>query len=594
MIKTMLIAPYSGMAESVKQIKLPDDFHVDIEVANLEDALQLADSVEDQGYDLIISRGGTAAMIQEKVSIPVIHIDISGYDMLRVFTLIQDTNHSVALVGFENICRGAKTLSSILEYEIEMFTISHRNQVRSQLEELKRLGYTIVIGDVVTVEEAQKLGIRGILITSGKEAILDAFDEGRRQYQLLKRAHARVSRYHQILQSLPPNIILVNKKCEIEFSNLSTENDEITNEIIEYKQINQLVWKVLKEKKPYWESIETNKYNIDMQIFPIKQDDSLIGIYIQALKRVEELSPVKLISRVVHTPIIGDSSYSESVRETINQFAKVNERILISGEQATGKMTIAKSIHFTKFGQDNPMLVVDCSLITQEGIQHLVEKVQMMDKGTIIFEKIDSLPLQKQEQLCNFVQNTPNTVQIISLSEQYLESLLHNQLFNSDLYQLVSMLTFYTKPLRERKEDIAAFTSYFLSEFHTHSGNETLGIRKSSIEMLKEFDWSGNLNELKRRLKELSIKATGYYINEDHVHELSVREDRQKMNECMNQENFISITGTLEEIEQQIIQKVYEEENRNQTKTAKRLGINRTTLWRKLNNTSVRESIDKK
>lgn len=585
MIKTMLIAPYSGMAESVKQIKLPDDFHVDIEVANLEDALQLANSVEDQGYDLIISRGGTAAMIQEKVSIPVIHIDISGYDMLRVFTLIQDTHHRVALVGFENICRGAKTLSSILEYEIEMFTISHRNQVRSQLEELKRLGYNIVIGDVVTVEEAQKLGIRGILITSGKEAILDAFDEGRRQYQLLKRAHARVSRYHRILQSIPPNIFLVNKDCEIEFSNLSSEYDEITNEIIEYKQINQLVLKVLKEKKPYWESIETQKYNIDMQIFPIKQDDSLIGIYVQALKRIENISSVVMISRVIHIPIIGDSPYSETVRETVNQFAKANESILISGEQATGKMTIAKAIHFTKFGQDNPMLVVDCSSINQEGIQNLVEKVQMIQQGTIIFRKIDHLPLQEQEQLCNLVQNTPNSFQIISLSEQNLESMLQDQLFNSDLYHLISALSFYTKPLRERKEDIAAFISYFLSEFHTHSGNETLGIRKSSIDMLKEFEWNGNLGELKSRVKELSIKATGYYINEDHIHELLVRKDKQKKNEFMNRDNLISIKGTLEEIEQQIIRKVYEEENRNQTKTAKRLGINRTTLWRKLNNT---------
>ncbi|BAC12966.1 transcriptional regulator (sigma-L-dependent) [Oceanobacillus iheyensis HTE831] len=584
MIKTMLIAPYSGMAESVKQLKLPEDFQVDIEIANLEDAIQLAKSVEDQGYDLIISRGGTAAMIQEKVSIPVIHIDISGYDMLRVFTLIQDTHHRVALVGFENISRGAKTLSSILEYEIEMFTISHRDQVRSQLEELKRLGYTIVIGDVVTVEEAQKLGIRGILITSGKEAILDAFDEGRRQYQLLKRAHARVSRYHQILQSIPSNIILVNKESKIEFSNLSSEYDELVNEIIESKEINQLVVKVFKEKRSYWKTIETKKFNIDMQIFPIKQDNSLIGIYIQALNKLEDISSIKMTSKVVHVPIIGDSPYAETLRETVHQFAQANENILITGEQSTGKMTIAKAIHFATFGQDAPMLVVDCSSI-KEGIQNLVEKVQMIQHGTIVFKEIDRLSIKEQELLVNLVQNTPSSFQIISLSEQDLDSMLEAELFNSDLYHLISELSFYTKPLRERKEDIAAFISYFLSEFHTHSGNETLGIRKSSIDMLKEFEWHGNLGELQRRVKELSIKATGYYINEDHIIELSERKDKQKKNDLMDRDNYISIKGTLEEIEQAIIHKVYEDENRNQTKTAKRLGINRTTLWRKLNNT---------
>jgi len=80
-MKVLLIAPYQGLAELAKKIRLEQGLDLDVEVGNLEEGVKIAKKAVNNGYDVIISRGGTAQMIQREVLIPVAHINISGYDM---------------------------------------------------------------------------------------------------------------------------------------------------------------------------------------------------------------------------------------------------------------------------------------------------------------------------------------------------------------------------------------------------------------------------------------------------------------------------------------------------------------------------------
>src|SRR5690625_815760 len=141
-MKTLFIAPYSGLAEIAKKMDIQDDIDLDITIANLEEGVQAAELAEKQGYEVIISRGGTATMIQNHVSIPVVHIDISGYDMLRVFTLIRGIKEGVALVGFANISQGAATICNILEYDVKMVTIKSRRS-EEHTSELQSRGHLV-------------------------------------------------------------------------------------------------------------------------------------------------------------------------------------------------------------------------------------------------------------------------------------------------------------------------------------------------------------------------------------------------------------------------------------------------------------------
>ncbi|WP_068675150.1 sigma-54-dependent Fis family transcriptional regulator [Oceanobacillus sp. Castelsardo] len=576
MIKALFIAPYTGLAETVKKTDIPDDFDIDIEIANLEDAIDIAERAEKDGYDLIISRGGTASMIEEVVSIPVIHVDISGYDMLRVFTFIREMNDGVALVGFENITRSAETLFNIMEYDVRMVTVKSRDDVTPTLEKLKNEGFTVVLGDTITIQEAEKIGLRGILITSGKEAIMDAYDEARRLYRLFKGVTRQVNEYHHILHSLPFPFVFVNNEKEI-----LEKNSLFHNELLQHDVIIPDVWKVVKRVlesgQSEWAEIDRESKGYVIQVFPV-EEKKMAGMIVHSSFPKLDNKSYQINHSPVRLPIIGDSRQAEGLRNHLNKFALTDDSILIIGEAGTGKSTVAQAIHFERFGQDYPIVSLGGSRLNDLNWEELNRTLYKIQKGTLLFKNIEELSKQTQHELLELLHQKPNEIKVITLVSHSLDSEVQKGQFHKELYNKLSNLPLHLTPLRERKEDIATFVHYFLSDFHAESGNETLGMKKEAMDYLKQFDWPGNFNQLKNVINELSLTTSDFYIELNHVKEvLSHLETGDTFEET------VLHNRTLKEIEQEIIKKVLEEENHNQTKAAKRLGINRTTLWRKLN-----------
>ncbi len=585
MIKILLIAPYTGMTQVVKQLDIPKDFQLDIKVANLEESISLARKAEDEGYDLIISRGGTASLVEKNVSIPVIHIDITGYDMLRVFTLIRGAQNTVAFIGFENICRGARTLNDILDYDVKMFTIHKRDEVRLLLNKLKNENYEIVIGDVVTVEEAQKIGLRGFLITSGKEAIFDAFDEARRTYHMFQKVSYKTDQYLQILQSLPTDIIVINQQEKVLFNNLSPNKERIVKKLLYDKELRKNIHQALSLNEKQWAHISSEKEDFELQIFPVtSRETKLAGIHLCSYKKKDESAAFRMLTKKIHQPILGGSTYAQSIKNKIYAFANTTDNLFISGEFGTGKMTIAQSIHFQKFESNHPLFILNCEIIDSDDLKTLKDRWVSVQKGTAIFEHVESLSPTNQKLLIELFHQIPESLQLIFLANEQASSLIEKKHIFVSLIEKIDPIFIHTQPLRNRKEDLREFISYYLSEFHTRFGNETLGIRSDALEILMRLDWPGNLVELKKKIRELSLRAVGYYIENKDVKEILHEDALKEQNKPLENKGFYIPPGlTLEEMEQRIIQKVLEEEKENQTRTAKRLGMNRTTLWRKLN-----------
>ncbi|MFD1064779.1 sigma-54-dependent Fis family transcriptional regulator [Oceanobacillus locisalsi] len=584
MIKALLIAPYNGLAQAIKQLDIPEDFELETKVANLEEAIYLAKEAENQGYDLIISRGGTASLVEVNISIPVVHIDITGYDMLRVFTLIQGAQNTVAFIGFENICRGARTLNDILDYDVKMFTIHQRDEVRLLLNNLKKENYEIVIGDVVTVEEAQKVGLRGFLITSGKEAIFDAFDEARRTYNMFQKVSYKTNQYLQILKSIPADIVIINQQHNILLTNLSSEKERIINKMLRDKKLDENIREALLLNKKRWVSMNWEDGYLELQLFPIADGNTkMVGIHFCSYKRQDEPVALRMITNMTHRPIIGNSAYSKNIKRKIDAFSNTNDNLFISGEYGTGKMAIAQSIHFQKFENNYPLFVLNCEIMHSNDLSILKDRWNTIQKGTIIFEHIDSLSATNQKLLIELFHQSPESIQLIFLSKSKAPSLLEEKHILLSLIEKIDPVFFHTQPLRNRKEDIEAFISYYLSQFHTEFGNESLGIRPDALKILTHLEWPGNLVELKKTMRELSIHAVGYYIETEDVNDVLNEETMKKEDSPYDKGFYIPPGLTLEEMEQKMIQKVLEEEQDNQTRTAKRLGMNRTTLWRKLN-----------
>ena len=172
MIRVLVVAPYPGLAQLVTTIAQDYlDLEIRVEIGNLEDSLQFSRQAEREGYDVILSRGGTMEYLMEQISLPVLSIPVSGYDVLRSVALVQNLSGKKAVVGFSAITRGYEAVNLLMKTEMEIVTIQNRREVLPTLERLKASGVTFVIGDVITVHGAKTIGMEGMLVSGTDQPI---------------------------------------------------------------------------------------------------------------------------------------------------------------------------------------------------------------------------------------------------------------------------------------------------------------------------------------------------------------------------------------------------------------------------------------
>ena len=177
-IRVMVIAPYEGLKESVMAVApaYKDRLDITVTLGDLSRGTLVARDAEKKGYDVIISRGGTAEMIGKSVSIPVINIDISGYDYMRAIKLAENIHGPKAFVGFSYITERARSVNNLLQTDVDIFTIYSQEEIAPLLKKLTGRGYELIIGDVATCREAKELDINNLLLISGEESIIDCLD----------------------------------------------------------------------------------------------------------------------------------------------------------------------------------------------------------------------------------------------------------------------------------------------------------------------------------------------------------------------------------------------------------------------------------
>ncbi|MGG4407498.1 PrpR N-terminal domain-containing protein [Niallia taxi] len=583
-MKVLVIAPYEGLRELIIEIGRNQDIEIHVEVGDLEKGVELASSAVEQGYDIIISRGGTAELIQKKVSIPVIEIEVSGYDMLRVLTLVKDYPGKAAIVGFPPISEGAATVCQILEIDISPFVISKEEEVKPTLKQLLQKGYEVIIGDVITVKEAENLGLNGVLITSGKESILKAFQNAKKIHNYFSLLRRKLSIAEQILQAEKDGFVVFDTTFNNVYSN-TCFTEQLNKTFNASIKIEEAVREVVLKGK-YTSLIENN--NDFWKVKGTMLQGFEISLVLFRLQRVE--SDKKSLSDGINFSSFMNSSPIKSsfirnnqmkmIIKSAERYSEKKESIWISGEKGTGKEKLAHYIHFRSSKQSFPLMTINCSLLTAEQWNLLLSEedglLSSNDNGTIFLKNIDSIALSIQKELVSyFIKNNPKA-RVIASSRENILNMIENGAFLGDLYYLLAQLTLSLPQLSKRKEDIDHIARIFINEANTKYGKQMAGIRNEAIEELENYNWPGNITQLKQVINESVLLANGPFIEkEDMNYILKTKLEETEMAQ-------LDFKGTLEEIEQKIIRRVWLEEGMNQTKTAERLGINRTTLWRKL------------
>ena len=555
MIKVLFIAPYPAMAGLIDECKTDaEDLAVIVKTGNLGSAVPLAKRAEQDGFDVIISRGGTAKLIEQVTNLPVIDIHVSGYDMLRVLTLANEFPGKKAIVGFSNITLGAETITDILEIPIEVFTVERAEEVGPLIKNLKDQGYSVIMGDVVTVHNADRYGMEGILIQSGREAIFDAFQRTRTIYSFYQKKQTEIDLMKAMLETAASDFVALDSDGEIVYEQWKT----ISPSLIDLTALPN-------PEEGGRNSQEIIKAGNDM--YKLKLSVLTNGgrkYYLYAFSRLERSIDESFI-KVEHVSqlplIIQESEQMKNCISSIEANIKKSKWALI-GESGTGKGLIARYIHYMKHGGNGLFAVM--------GARDFLENSEVdEDIKTIYLQGIDALDFSEQQRLQQVADYHFNVGINILFSVQS-ES---EGVFDSDVTRI------YLPPLRKRKCDIRALAAYLIADSNQRFGTSPIKIKEEALDLLEKYDWPGNVAELKALLHDAAAAEKGYVLRAEVIGPML---ESKVSVEFSVPEDFLQ--GTLEEIEKKIIHAIMEQEDGNQTRVANRLNINRSTLWRKLKN----------
>lgn len=588
-MKIVAIAPYPGLKSLIENVIIEEqDFDVQIEIGDLHEGVAIAIEAERDGADAIISRGGTAELIQNKVNIPVIEIELSEFDLLRVVTLIKTSPLKKAIIGFSKVIENAETLCRLLDIDISTYTIKDEDEVMSKLQQLQSKQYQLIIGDAVAVRHAQELGMSGVLLTSGKESILKAFEEARKisdSYKPLIRANEVP---FVILDQLSWAFSIIDKDGKLVYKNKSAdllirslESDtlvEFSKEIFKHKKVESIIeisdhlWKVQGEHI----NIEKQSFAIILFSSPTNSMKSLNGIDLKPPQHNISLHNIDLTLK--------------KLMKKAQSISRYGENVLLKGDKGTEKIQLAYYIHRESSRVANSFITVDCSLLNDSHWYKILDRdnnenlFRLNANGTIYLKNVEHLSVEIQRLFYTYLlENNQLPLIICSANNEILEFVSNGE-FEHDLYYKLSELTLSIPPLRERDGGFESLIQVYINTFNFEYGKQISGIRPNALKVMNEYSWPGNLDELIQVIKEVVLSAEGPFIKEEDIKD--ALQNRPMGN--VTSTALFNFQGTLKEIENDIIEHVLHEEGGNHSKTADRLGINRSTLWRKLKDINLK------
>lgn len=526
----------SMVMELAKELKM--------EVVVLETVLE--DAVEEvrkllvtEQPHVLVSRGATAEMLRQSFSLPVILLTPSEMDVLQAIAKAKERSMKIGYLSYPNTTDAEflNKVFDILRVKIRHYAFKNIHELSSQVEKAHYDGCEVVIGGGFSgVRMARAFGMVGVLIYSSRSTVAGALERAR-----------------------------------------------------------ELV------------AIQTQKK--------------------EEMDRQRRASLAKgLVARFSFRDLVGPT-----LKETIakaERFSVVEGTVLILGESGTGKELFAQSIHSNSPRRNGPFVALNCAAVPE----HLLESelfgyeegsftgakkggrlglFELADRGTIFLDEIGKMSSNLQAGLLRVLQtkeirrvggdrNILVNVRVIAASNEDLLTEVEKGNFRKDLYYRLNVLNLVLPSLRQRRQDIPVLVDHILQRIG-HTLNYQPTITQEFMVLLQAHDWPGNVRELENILERYAVLAEGTkpLVSQDILasfpelwsgqgliapEENGVDHGGNNESDCVESEQLITVrSGTLQEMELQLMLTLLQRCRGNRSQLAELLGISRTTLWKKLN-----------
>ena len=304
--------------------------------------------------------------------------------------------------------------------------------------------------------------------------------------------------------------------------------------------------------------------------------------------------------------IIGRSGPMMRLMETVAQVAPSEATVLITGESGTGKEMIAGAIHFNSPRKDGPFVKINCAAITETlleselfghekgaftGAHRQKEgRFRQAHGGTLFLDEISEMSLAMQVKLLRVLQEREITrvggeevikvnVRIIAATNTDLAREIEEGRFREDLYYRLNVVALEMPPLRERREDIPLLAQHFLEALSRDNRKDIKGFTPQAMDRVMKYDWPGNVRELMNAIERGVVLSRSEYLDEEV---LSLISSDESSSQDISSGDGLNADMPLDEVEKATILKTLESAGGNKSEAARRLGITRRTLHKRL------------
>ena len=572
--------------------------------------------------DVFVSRGGTAAYIASCTDIPVVSMDTGPFDIMACCLEARELSPNIAVTSYWPLT-GLDLLEKVLGASITNINFRTLADLEEKIIALAHSGHYCVVGGGPTVTYAQNNGLPSVFLRTSRETVSDALVKARDLAKLRRDEKAKAFRLKAILDSVYDGIIAIDETGKIEVFNRAAERilglsaartlGRAVKAVIPTSRLEN----VLKLRQAEIGEIqEIGDVRIVTNRIPVTDGRATIGAVatfqdvsgvVHAERNVrKQLTGSQFRARFSFADIVGLSPVIQERKRLAKSFAASDLTVLIYGPSGTGKELFAQSIHLASRRGSHPFVAVNCgalptSLLESElfgyeegaftgarrkGKHGLFE---LAHGGTIFLDEVEAIPVELQGRLLRVLQErevlrvggesiVSVDIRVIAATNTPPKELLATGKIRADLFYRLNVLYLELPALAERKEDIPDLCRHFLPG----AVIDEAGWFREMLPYLENYTWPGNVRELYNFVQRLAFFQAGY--GDTDVRSLLAAIAPNILEEAVAADGAIPRGDLRQELARSEMAKIAAALKKSATaqEAADRLGIGRSTLWRKL------------
>jgi propionate catabolism operon transcriptional regulator len=595
-----------------------------------EDALRTIRRLRAAGEhaDAIVAAGANAAYLRDHASLPVVLVRATALDVLQALTHARTLSRRIGVVNFQRVMAGLDEARHLLrDLEVEQRAYVTPEEARAAVAELAARGFEVIVGAGPACDAADAEGLKSVLLYSTDTAF-DSLERAIDVARIARAERARRARLEAILGHLDSAVVAVDLDERVELANPAAERlfgiaaAEVMGKRLSGVAPDLGLARVVETGGAEMDAVvKAGTRTLVVNRVPLREHGAISGAILTSIdagtiQRLDrdlrsEHRPRRFVARHELSALVGTSPLIRRARELAEQYARTDATVLITGESGTGKELVAQGIHNASARRSRPFVALNCgafpeSLLESElfgyeegaftgsrrgGRAGLFEAAHT---GTVFLDEIGELPLTLQTRLLRVLQErqvlrlgandpTPIDVRVVAATNRDLRRAVADGGFRRDLFYRLEILPVHLPPLRERREDVGPIASELLARALARHRRPDVhaGALALLLPHLERHAWPGNVRELENVLERVAVLHAAR--GSAGVGEPEVRAVAPELFEAAEgAKDRSDLRAAREAQERETIRRVLDECGGNQSLAAKRLGIARATLWRKL------------